>query len=193
MNKTTQRGVPLREMKILQCKLYNWFEILKCTVMEKWELWILPHFRYIGQFWWKQYATFSWHTWPTIPKKTTFLTVQNDIFVAMESQDCTAFDMMNHQILLDIWSIPIKLMVGVAHGSVLRQLLFNMFTTSLSWDLSKANECNDIKHQLYTDDTQVHNSFNTCSFKNSIPHLSQSKTEYIQTSWSWILITNSYT
>ena len=46
-----------------------------------------------------------------------------------------------------------------------------MYTTPLSSVLSKAK---DIKHHLYADDTQVHNSFNTCSFKDSIHNLQNS-------------------
>ena len=86
--------------------------------------------------------------------ETALLTVQIDIFVAMERQNCTAitvldlsaaFDMMNHQILL-VQSHQTH--YGITYGSVLRLLLFNMYATSLSLVMSK-----DRTHHLYTDDT----------------------------------------
>ena len=52
-------------------------------------------------------------------------------------------------------SNPIELIFGVPQGSVLGPLLFIMYTTPLSSVLSKAK---DIKHHLYADETQVHNS-----------------------------------
>ena len=55
-----------------------------------------------------------------------------------------------------------------------------MYTTPLSSVLSKAK---DIKHHLYADDTQVHNSFNTSSFKdwmyNKKLKLKSDKTEFL--------------
>ena len=55
-----------------------------------------------------------------------------------------------------------------------------MYTTPLSSVLSKAK---DIKHYLYACDTQVHNSFNTSSFKDSMNNnklkLNPDKTEFL--------------
>ena len=59
----------------------------------------------------------------------------------------------------------IELIFGVPQGSGIGPLLFIMYTTPLSSVLFKAK---DIKHHLYADDTQVHNSFNTSSFNDSI-------------------------
>ena len=115
-----------------------------------------------------------------------------------------AFDTLDHQILLDrlkewfgldgvtlelvvsylkhgfpsvqissIRSNPIKLIVGAPQGSVLGPLLFIMYTTLLSSVLSKAKGI-DIKHHLYADDTQVHNSFNTSSFEKYTQNIQNS-------------------
>ena len=64
-----------------------------------------------------------------------------------------------------------KLIFEVHQGSVLGPLLFMMYTMPLSSLLHKAK---DIKHQLYTDNTQVQNSFNTSSFDNFIHNLQTS-------------------
>ena len=61
-----------------------------------------------------------------------------------------------------------SLIFGVPQGSVVGALLFIMYTTPLSFILSKAK---NIKHQVYADDTQVHNSSNTSSFKDFIHNL----------------------
>ena len=128
----------------------------------------------------RDFTTFMVY-WPTLVMP--LLTVQNNIFVARKRQDCTAlmlfalsvvFDTINHQILLDIWSNPIKLMFGVS--MCLDHSCFNMYTTSLSSVLPKTN---DIKHHICTTYTQVHNA---SSLNNSIAHLSQSKTGCTQTS-----------
>ena len=68
-------------------------------------------------------------------------------------------------------SNPIELIFGVPQGSVIGPLLFIMYTTPLSYVLSIAK---DIKPHLYAGDTQVHNSFNASSFKDSIHNLQNS-------------------
>ena len=54
---------------------------------------------------------------------------------------------------------------------MLGPLLFIIYTTPLNSVLSKAKE---IKHHLYADDTRVHNSFNTSSFKKSTQNVQNS-------------------
>ena len=83
-----------------------------------------------------------------------------------------------------IKSNSMELIFRVPQGSVLGPLLFIMYTTPLNSLLRKAE---DIKHHLYADDTQVHNSFNTSSVDNSIHNLqnllvSQSRTGCMKTS-----------
>ena len=71
----------------------------------------------------------------------------------------------------DIISNPFEFVFGVLQGSILGPLLFIMYTSSLSCVLSKFQS---ISHHLYTDDTQVYNSFKTSNFNLSLVNLPKS-------------------
>ena len=124
--------------------------------------------------------------------QNTPLSIRSGIIVTMEMLYCTsmrldlsaAFDMIDHQIILDWWNNWFDLGGNAPKWEVsylvsslvkFRPIPSNrclVFPRVQCWDhfgllCILPNTATDIEHQLYADETQVYNSFNTASFRNS--------------------------
>ena len=73
----------------------------------------------------------------------------------------------------NIKSSPFQLLYGVPQGSVLRPLLFILYTTPLSHIISRSS----VNHKLYADDTQLFLSFSPRNFPQNIQLLQNTISE----------------